>query len=113
MGWKRRWPEKIPRPKVRHLSGVEREQILGVFRQGIQASPVLTALGIHARALRGRFYFERVWPVSDERPEIEVIGRATAFEDAEKDLLLEVEKNKGNWYEFMRGTAEEVVGKIG
>jgi hypothetical protein len=112
MSWKRRWPERIPRPKVRPLSDEEKEQILDVFSQGIQASAVLTALHIRARALRGRFYFERVWPVPDERPEIEVIGRATPLEDAEEDLVLEVEKSKGNWYEFVRGTAEEVVGKI-
>jgi hypothetical protein len=53
-----------------------------------------------------------VWQVADERPEVEVIGRATPIDDAEEDLVLEVEKNKGNWYEFVRGTAEEVVGKI-
>jgi hypothetical protein len=112
MGWKRRWPERIPRPKVRPLSDEEKEQILGVFSQGIQASPVLTALGMRARALRGRFYFERVWSVPDERPELEVIGRATPLEGAKEDLVLEVEKNKGNWYEVVRGTAEEVVGRI-
>jgi hypothetical protein len=112
MGWKRRWPERVSRPKVRPLSDEEKEQILDVFSQGIQASPVLSALSIRVRALRGRFYFERVWHFSDEQSEVEVIGRATPLEDAEDDLLLEVEKSKGSWYEVVRGTAEEVVGKI-
>ncbi len=112
MSWKPRWPAKRPRPKVRPLSDEEKEQILGVFRQGIQTSPVMTALGIRVRALRGRFYFERVWQVPDERPEVEVIGRATPLEDAEENLVLEAEKRKGNWYEVARGTAEEVIGAV-
>jgi len=112
MGWKRRWPERIARPKVRHLSDGEKKQILGVFSQGIQASPVLATLGIRVRALRGRFYFERVWQVPDERPEVEVIGRATPIDNAEESLVLEVEKSKGSWYEVVRGTAEEVISEI-
>jgi len=112
MGWKRRRPKSRPRPQVRPLSNEERKQILNVFREGIKSSPVLSSLGIRARALRGRFYFERVWQFPDERPEVEVIGRATPLEKAEESLLLEVEKSKGNWYEVARGTAEEVVSKI-
>jgi hypothetical protein len=112
MGWKRRWPERRSRPKVRSLSSAERARILNVFRRGIKSSPVLSSLGIRARALRGRFYFERVWQFSDEPPEVEVVGRATPLEEMENGLLLEAEKSKGNWYEITRGTAEEVVNRV-
>jgi hypothetical protein len=112
MSWKRRWPDRLPRPKVRHLSDEEKEQILGVFSQGIQASPVMTVLGIRVRALRGRFYFERVWQFPDGQSEVEVIGRATPLENAKESLLLEVEKSKGSWYEVGRGTAKDVIDKI-
>jgi len=112
MGWKRRWPERRPRPTVRPLSNEEREQIMDVFRKGIESSQVLSSLGIRVRALRGRFYFERVWQISDEQSEVEVIGRATPLENAEESLLLEVEKQKGSWYEVVRGTAEKVISKI-
>jgi hypothetical protein len=112
MGWKRRWPERKPRPKVRSLSSGEREHILDVFRKGIESSPVLSSLSIRVRALRGRFYLERVWQFPGEESEVEVIGRATPLEDSEEGLLLEVEKRKGNWYEVVRGTAEKVIHRI-
>jgi hypothetical protein len=112
MGWKRRWPERKPRPKVRSLSSGEREHILDVFRKGIESSPVLSSLSIRVRALRGRFYLERVWQFPGEESEVEVIGRVTPLEDSEKDLLLEVEKRKGNRYEVVRGTAEKVIHRI-
>ena len=101
MGWKRQWPERQPRPKVQTLSSEEREQILGVFKKGIESSPVLSSLNIRVRALRGRFYFERVWQFPDEESEVEVIGRATPLADSEEDFLLEVEKSKGNWYQVV------------
>ena len=110
MSWKRRWPERRPRPKVRPLSAEEKERILAVFSQGIQASPVLTALGIRVRALRGRFYFERVWQFPDGQSEVEVIARATPLENAEESLVLEAEKSKGNWYTVVQGAAEEAIG---
>jgi hypothetical protein len=112
MSWKRQWPERAPRPKVRHLSSEEREQLLDVFKKGIETSPVLSSLGIAVRALRGRFYFERVWQVSGEQPEAEVIGRVTPLEGAKKELLLEAERQSGNWYAVVQGTAEKIVSKI-
>jgi hypothetical protein len=69
MGWKRRWPERPPRPEVRSLSSEERGQILDVFRKGIESSPVLFSLNIRVRALRGRFYLERVWQFPGEESE--------------------------------------------
>jgi hypothetical protein len=112
MSWKRRWPARIPLPKVRPLSDEEKEHILGIFRQGIQASPVLTALGIRVRALRGRFYFERVWQLPGEQSEVEVIARTTPLENAKESLVLEAEKRKASWYQVMQGTAKEVVGAL-
>jgi hypothetical protein len=112
MSWKRRRPERIPRPKVRPLSDEEQERTLAVFSQGINSSQVMTALSIRVRALRGRFYFERVWHFPDEQSEVEVIGRATPLENVKESLLLEVEKSKGSWYEVGRGTAEDVIGAI-
>jgi len=112
MRWKRRWPEREPRPKVQSLSVEEREQILNVFREGIESSPVLLSLGVRVRALRGRFYFERVWRLPGERSEMETIGRATPLEQSHERLLLEVENSKGNWREVVRGTAEKVIDEI-
>lgn len=112
MGWKDRWPERQPRPKVKRLSKAQKKQILTVLSEGIDASPVLSALNIRVRALRGRFYFERLWDAAEEDPEVEVIGRATPLADFEDTLLLEVEKREGNWYTVMQGTAEEVVKTI-
>jgi len=112
MRWKQRWPERKPRPKVRSLSDEEREQILDVFREGIASSPVLSSLNIRTRALRGRFYFERVWQFLGEKPEVEVVGRATPLEDPKGDLLLEVESRKGNWHQVVRGTAKQVIDRV-
>jgi hypothetical protein len=112
MGWKKQWPERAPRLKVRSLSDKEREQILDIFRAGIVSSPVLSSLGIRVRSLRGRFYFERVWPVPDDKPEVEVWGRATPLENSEGHILLEVEKRQGNWHEITRGTAEQIINRV-
>jgi hypothetical protein len=112
MRWRRKWPERRPRPKVRRLSDEEKDRILGTFRQGIASSPVLSHLGIRVRALRGRFYFERVWPIPGEQPEVEAIGRATPLEDPDDGLLLEAERRQGSWYRVAQGTAKEIVDTI-
>ena len=112
MSWKRQWPEKAPRPKVRTLSSEERERLLNMFEKEIESSPVLSALGVSVRALRGRFYFERVWQVPGESPWVERIGRMTPLGSAKKELLLEVEGRSGIWHMVAQGTAAEVVGKI-
>ncbi len=112
MGWRNRWPERQPRPKVKPLSKSQKVQILTIFSDGIEASPVLSALNIRVKALRGRFYFERLWDVDEDDPEVEVIGRATPLDGFEDTLLLEVEKRKGNWYKVMQGTARAVVKTI-
>ena len=109
MGWKRDWPEREPRPKVQRLSKEQKEQILKILKTGIESSPVLSALSIRVRALRGRFYIERLWHKSGEEPEVEVIGRITPLVSPKNVLLLEVERSKGNWHEIKRGTAKETI----
>lgn len=101
MSWKRQWPERTPRPKVRSLSSEEREDLLTVFNKEIELSPVLSALKISIRALRGRFYFEKARHVSGEQPAAENIGRVTPLENAHKELLLEVEKQTVSLVHFL------------
>lgn len=112
MSWKDRWPERTPRMKVRPLSDQEREQTLDVFKAGLVASPVLSSLDMRVRSLRGRFYFERVWPVPGDKPEVEGWGRATPLENSAGRLVLEVEKRQSNWREITRGTAAQIIDCI-
>ncbi|MCP4229334.1 MAG: hypothetical protein GY771_04195, partial [bacterium] len=99
MSWKdRSWHnnDRPPRPAVKRLSKVEKERILLILREGIDDSPVLSALDIRVRSLRGRFYYERLWQYEDEEtPEIEIIGRATPLDGFDDKLLMEVEHKKG------------------
>ena len=112
MSWKRDWPDRVPRPKVRSLSSEERKRLLNLFGKGIETSPVLSSLGISVRTLRGRFYFERVWRVPGEQPGTERIGRITPLGNAKKELLLEVEGRSGTWHTIAQGTAAKIVDKI-
>ena len=109
---KRQWPERMPRPKVRCLSSEERQRLLNVFKKEIELSPVLSSLRFAVRALRGRFYFEKVLQDSSERPTTEIIGRVTPLESTEKEFLLEVEKQLGSWYTVIQGTEIDVIHKI-
>ena len=108
MGWKDRdrWPEREPRPKVRKLSEDQRKRYLEKFSKGIESSPVLSALKIRVRALRGRFYFERIW--ENDEPEIEIIGRVTPLVSPET-LLLEAEKSQSNWFKVTQGSAKKII----
>ena len=112
MVWRNKWPEKKPRPKVKSLSSERKEQILESLENGITTSPVLSALSIRVRALRGRFYIERLWPTEDEQSEIEVIGRITPLSSPRNNLLLEVEKSHGNWYKITQGGAQKLINAI-
>lgn len=112
MSWKQQWPERTPRPKVQSLSAEEREQLLKVFNKEIEISPVLSSLGIFVRTLRGRFYFAQERRVPDKQPDVKVIGRVTPLEGAERELLLEVERQSGIWYPVVQGTAKEIMDKI-
>ena len=110
MRWRGKWHQRPPRPKVQQLPNEHREQILTTLRNGITSSPVLSALHIRARTLRGRFYIERVW--NDDPPTVEVIGRISPLVDLKEKLLLEVEKRKSSWYEVARGSAKKLITTI-
>lgn len=108
MRWRRdRWPEYIPRPKAKDLTAKEKEQLLAKMTRAVAASPVLSHLGIRVRLLRGRFYIER--EVNEEEPAIEMLGRITPLLAAQGDLLLEVERRNGKWYEVAQGSAQKLV----
>ena len=110
MGWRNKWPEKEPRPEVMRLSSEHKERIIKSLEKGISKSPVLSALSIRVRALRGRFYFERLWSAEDEK--FEVIGRITPLTTERNNLLLEVEKSHGSWYKITEGGTRKVVNEI-
>jgi hypothetical protein len=109
---RRDWPERQPRPKVQRLSPERKETILATLVEGIEASPVLSALGIRARALRGRFYLERLWEEPREDPVVEVIGRITPLTKPKNALLLETEYREGSWTEIARGSAQELIDRV-
>lgn len=113
MRWNRRWPERKPRPKARPQSKVQRDVILSKLLNGIESSPVLTALNIRARALRGRFYIEQLCQ-DNSRDELEavIIGRLTPLVTPKGRLLLEAEKSNGNWYEVKTGFAKSLIDHV-
>lgn len=112
MRWGWRWPERRPRPEIQRLSHERRDHILATLSNGIASSPVLSHLGIRVRALRGRFYLERLRPGPEGQAEVEVIGRVTPLASPKHSLLLEVEKSLGNWYEVERGSAKKIVNRV-
>lgn len=87
--WRNRWADRayVPRPKLRKLSEARRVEVLGQLHQGIEDSPVLSALGWTVHARRGQFYFEEAG---------EVVGRITPT--GRNMLLLEVE-GRSSWHE--------------
>ncbi len=109
---RRDWPERAARPKIQRLSPERKETILATLAEGIEASPVLSALGVRARALRGRFYLERPWEEPGEDPEIEAIGRITPLTKPTDALLLETEYRKGSWTEIAQGSAPELIDRV-
>lgn len=113
MRWRRSWPERKPRPKVRALSKAQQEGILSKLKTGIESSPVLTALNIRVRALRGRFYIEQLWQNgSQDKQEVFVIGRLTPLVTPKGRLLLEAEKSKGSWYKVKTGFAKSLIEHV-
>ena len=109
MGWGQRWPERVPRPKVRRLSDTEKEGILRTLKKGIAASPVLSVFGVQARVQRGRFYIERQRQDEDSKPYTEVLGRITPLAGVKKELLLETEYREGRWSEVAKGAAVKLI----
>jgi hypothetical protein len=109
MRWRRqRWPERVLRPKARQLSEKERNTILAAMIRAVAASPVLSHLGVRVRLVRGRFYLERE-PEQEGKSAIEILGRITPLAAAKGDLLLEVERRRGSWYEVAQGSALKLV----
>jgi hypothetical protein len=106
--WRDRWPEYIPRPKVRRLTEKEKGAILATMTRAVAASPVLSYLGVQVRALRGRFYLERKLKEEGE-PAVEILGRITPLAGAKGALLLEVERRNGNWHEVDQGSAQKLI----
>ena len=87
---------------MRRLSEAQKKRFLTKFDEGVASSPVLTALNVRVRALRGRFYFERIW--DDDADDLEVIGRvtplakpATLLLEAEPDILAYKSFPKDHW----------------
>ncbi len=109
MRWRRGWPERIPRPKVRRLYEAEKAEIVRTLERGVAASPVLSALGINVRAARGRFYLERHGQDESCGPFTVVWGRITPLAAAEKELLLEAERRNGSWSEVATGSARKLI----
>jgi hypothetical protein len=102
MRWRRDWSPRPPRPKVRRLAGDEQKKLLTSMNKEIAASPVLTAFGLQAHLLRGRFYIERPTPAG-----VEVWGRITPLAD---ELLLDHERR--SWHEIARGSAPKLIKTI-
>ncbi len=112
MRWKQPWPDRPPRPKVQPTSSEERRQILGVFQDGIEASPVLSALGINVSARRGRFYFERTSLTPEAQAQVIVISRATPLLASSGNLLLEAEGRSSSWHEVAQGSAQTIIDTL-
>ena len=102
--WRGDWPNKVPRPKVKKLSNDEKETLKTCMENGIRASPVLAALNVRVKTMRGRFYYERTFSSAD----FIVIGRVTPLVIPENHLLLEVEYRHGSWKEIAKGTIRTI-----
>ena len=110
--WGRRWDysERPPRPEVKKLTEAKKKEILDKLNKGISASPVLTALQFRFRALRGRFYLERLYNSSNgEDVYIDVLGRITPLASKQRSYLFEKEKRKNNWYEIVQGSIAKII----
>lgn len=105
--WRDRLPAYVPRPKVKQLPEQERAKLLATMTRAVAASPVLSHLGVRVRLLRGRFYLER--ELKDQKPAVELPGRITPLLAAQGDLLLEVERRNGKWYEVAKGSVQKLI----
>lgn len=54
MSWKNSWSEREPRPKLARLTKEQKDVFLNTLKKGIATSPVLNALAIRVKSLRGR-----------------------------------------------------------
>src|SRR6266576_268446 len=93
--WKMRWKQRYnyvrpARPKARCMKAEETGQILARLNGAVEHSPVLRALGVQARHLRGRFYLDWRWEPVDRPEEVSTYGRLTPLAQVAGNLLLEV-----------------------
>jgi hypothetical protein len=109
MSWKDTWPEREPRPKLARLTQAQKELFLNSLQEGIATSPVLSALALRVRSLRGRFYLDKPWYAPEEDAEMEMVARVSPRSRTKDHFLLDAQKTNGNWYEVMQGTIEEVL----
>ncbi|MBC8872241.1 MAG: hypothetical protein H8E44_22645 [Planctomycetes bacterium] len=115
MRWRGRheWPDRPARPKVRRLPAEERDRCLNTMIRAIERSPVLSALSVEVRALRGRFYVERCyWDEDGTMIGTTPLGRITPLADSAASLLLEVEYRQGTWSEIAKGSVQKVMNAI-
>ena len=112
MRWRRRWSERQSAPALRKLSEEQKKRALAVLSKGIECSPVLTHLGIRTRALRGRFYIERLWPCPEGKPEVEPIGWLSPLASQERTFLLEAPKGGGSWFQVANGTTKKLIDLV-
>lgn len=108
-GWRDRWPEREPRPKIRKLSSEEKESCLSAMRRAIDKAPVLSSLGVQGQACRGRFYIQRGFVDDDGRSRVEWLGRISPLAHANGALLLEVEGRSGAWSEVKKGRIQHLM----
>jgi hypothetical protein len=94
---------------VRRLTEAEQAEIVRSLEKGVAASPVLSAFGIKVQVARGRFYLERQRRDEDSELCTEIWSRITPLADAEEQLLLEVDRRRGNWSEVASGQAAKLV----
>lgn len=102
MRWRRSWPEKLPRPKLRRLAADEQKNLLAQMTEGIADSAVLSAFGVQVELRRGRFYVERRGPEG-----VTLWWRITPLAGS---LLLEVQHR--SWKEVAKGSARQIIRAI-
>jgi hypothetical protein len=112
--WRRRWdyPEREKRPKAKKLTDSKKKEILDKLNEGINASPVLAALQFRFRALRGRFYLERMWTDIDGNTHSIVMGRITPLYSRQKPYLFETETSRNNWYKIVQGSIAKIINSV-
>src|ERR1051325_1276712 len=98
MPWRQRYNHVRPvRPKARSLKADETGQISARFQAVIDRSPVVRALGLQVRGLRGRFYLDWRWDPGAPVEEVSCYGRITPLEQPPGKLLLEAPYGQDQW----------------
>src|SRR5882672_5552813 len=110
MRWKQRDNYVRPaRPKARSMKAEETGQILARLNGAVEHSPVLRALGVQARHLRGRFYLDWRWEPVERPEEVSTYGRLTPLAQVAGKLLLEVPYGQGQWSKKLTGSPEKLI----